>query len=71
MPQRPGYRGVRRTEVTQPADDAVLVHLRWVRDDGSNAEPFVIHLVTVRDGRIAHIQGYRRETEALKASRRS
>jgi hypothetical protein len=32
-------------------------------------EPLVFQNVTVRDGRIAHIQDYRRKEQALKAAR--
>ena len=69
MPRRPGYQGIRADEFIQAGEEALLVGIYWMANDGSRRNPFIFQLVTVDDGRIAHIQDYRRKQQALKAAR--
>lgn len=68
MARRPGYRGTRADEFVEAGERALVVGIYWIGNDGSRAELFVFQLVTVEDGRIAHIQDYRRKERALKAA---
>lgn len=64
--RRPGYKGVRADEFIEAGDDALVVGVYWIANDGSRADPFVFQLVTVSDGQIARVQDYRRKEQAAR-----
>jgi ketosteroid isomerase-like protein len=64
---RPGYAGVRLDEIRE-SGDRVMLGATWETEDGKpdeRAERF-FQVVTMRDGRITHIQGCNSRRQALR-----
>ena len=60
---------MRADEFVDAGDEALVVGIHWIADDGSHREPLVYQLLRLGDGRILHVQDYRRKDQALKAAR--
>lgn len=47
----------------------MIVGIHWIADDGTEGEPLLFQSVSVRDGRISHIQDHDTKKRALQQRR--
>lgn len=59
--------GLRADEFIEVGEQALEIGIYWISADRNRGDPFVFQLLTLEDGLVAHMQGYRRKAQALKA----
>lgn len=69
MPLRRGYRRIRADEFIPVGLGAASIGVYWIDDSGARRERLLFQVATLRDARIARLQGYRTRKRALKAAR--